>query len=799
MLCARCNHPFQEAPTCPDCGADPYLRGPAEVYRLESVIGQGGLGVTYRAARLRDAQPVAVKELPLRAVERAKLLELFEREAQTLRQLQHRGIPAYYDHFTDGHGKHLVLCLVQAIVPGQTLAQEAEDKRYTEAEVWHVVAEVCDILTYLHGLSPPVIHRDLKPANVMRHAAGHLVLIDFGAVRDSLKGPQGGSTVAGTFGFMPPEQFAGVATPATDLYAVGALALALLSRRDPASLLDHHHRLQWRDAVSLSAQGVAFLSDLLEPDHTRRPQRAAEVAARARALLSQPRHAPTPSPRARSAKADTPTRPRPQASSPVTGNFIANIDDLPPPGEVVRPRLSSPAPTPTPTPARSLTPAPTGGLRLLASVMATLLLSAALVVGLIYWVARPDSGEPAQPASQVSAQRTGLAAIEHAMRQDRSAMPQRVAIAQVGQPASGVKPLVMHIREGESERAADAVPIPDLLGVFVHPDPAGDPRGLRYVEAFDGKTLQKLWSVGPFGHDDPSPEAQLWLAAERPYEGGSSHAASLSAAEASVVQVLSASERKLWLYRLSDGAPIKAIDLSQTTGRVCLLPSGEGGAYLEVELTPTKGAKDTPQTTRWGTIDTARLAFPGAIGDYPPDWCDHFQRTTRHITGVGAPWEGAPLLSMGWGTRSVAVIPDSARAEASIGGFSTASVEEGAALTLTWEARLSEVLKRQGRRGTYRLNWAHFDRSATLLLHLTNTADAYPPGGLLLALDAHDGQVRWQAEAGVEVTYLRVDDVLSDWIYLLERIQGEATWSLVRAAVRPYDDAPPLARGRQPR
>jgi hypothetical protein len=284
MLCARCNQETPNALTCVSCGEDPLLRGR---YRLDAVVGQGALGVTYRAERLIDGLTVAIKELPFRALDRFKTQALFEREARVLRQLSHPGIPTYIDDFTDGHGKHLSFCLVQAFISGQTLAQESSHRRYAEAEVWQVVADICDILTYLHGLSPPVIHRDIKPQNIMRRADGQLILIDFGAVRDSLKGPAGGSTVVGTFGFMPPEQFGGVARPGSDLYALGVTALALLSREDPARLMDAHHRLRWREVVALSAGGEALLGALLEPEVSARPSSAAEVGREARALASQ--------------------------------------------------------------------------------------------------------------------------------------------------------------------------------------------------------------------------------------------------------------------------------------------------------------------------------------------------------------------------------------------------------------------------------------------------------------------------------------------------------------------------------
>ncbi|MEZ4474291.1 MAG: protein kinase [bacterium] len=127
--------------------------------------------------------------------------------------------------------------LVQEFVAGPTLAAELTRRRYTEDEVLAILDELAEVLAYLHRLMPPVVHRDLKLKNVIRRSSDQkLVLIDFGAVRDVVADPRvGGSTVAGTYGYMAPEQFRGEASPQSDLYALGVLGVVLLSA---ASLVD---------------------------------------------------------------------------------------------------------------------------------------------------------------------------------------------------------------------------------------------------------------------------------------------------------------------------------------------------------------------------------------------------------------------------------------------------------------------------------------------------------------------------------------------------------------------------------
>ncbi|MGK0362764.1 MAG: TM2 domain-containing membrane protein YozV, partial [Bradymonadia bacterium] len=175
--------------------------------------------------------------------------------------------------------------LVQAFIEGPTLAKELKSRRYTEDEVLEILTSICDVLTYLHALQPPVIHRDLKPGNLVRRTDGALVLIDFGAVRDVLRDPTlGGSTVAGTYGYMAPEQFSGDASPATDLYALGVLAIALLSRRDPLDLMKGH-RLDWQPVVHASAATKALIEQLLAPLSIDRPASARVVQTRIEGIL----------------------------------------------------------------------------------------------------------------------------------------------------------------------------------------------------------------------------------------------------------------------------------------------------------------------------------------------------------------------------------------------------------------------------------------------------------------------------------------------------------------------------------
>lgn len=142
-------------------------------------------------------------------------LKLFEREAQVLKQLNHRQIPKYQDYFCiDDH--LLFFGLVQEYIPGSSLKQLLiQGKKFTHQQVHKIAVDVLNILIYLHELSPPVLHRDIKPSNLILGEDEQIYLVDFGAVQDTAK--EGATfTVVGTYGYTPMEQYR--TSPRTTIY-----------------------------------------------------------------------------------------------------------------------------------------------------------------------------------------------------------------------------------------------------------------------------------------------------------------------------------------------------------------------------------------------------------------------------------------------------------------------------------------------------------------------------------------------------------------------------------------------------
>ena len=229
----------------------------AERYRILDILGQGGVGTTYEAQDLQNSQRVALKALSLRRMSDWKMMELFEREARILSQLNHPAIPRYLDYFQVDTAQDRSFYIAQQLAPGKSLAVIVESGWHPDqSEIQGLATQVLEILVYLHSLTPPVIHRDIKPQNIIRQENGRVFLVDFGAVQDTYHNTvTGGSTVVGTYGYMAPEQFRGQAVLSTDLYGLGTTLLFLLTRKSPADLPQRKLKIDFRSHVILDAVG----------------------------------------------------------------------------------------------------------------------------------------------------------------------------------------------------------------------------------------------------------------------------------------------------------------------------------------------------------------------------------------------------------------------------------------------------------------------------------------------------------------------------------------------------------------
>ena len=206
-------------------------------YRMVEMIGRGGFGAVYKATDERfQARIVAVKEMSdaqLSPGERAKALQDFRSEANLLVQLRHPNLPHVSDVFEEDEKAYLVMEFIE----GKTLEQlqgECNDP-LDERLVMGWALQLCTVLHYLHTRPQPIIFRDMKPANVMVTADGEVKLIDFGIARVFKAAVKKDTTLLGSRGYAPLEQYGhGQSDARSDIYALGATLYDLLTRELPA-------------------------------------------------------------------------------------------------------------------------------------------------------------------------------------------------------------------------------------------------------------------------------------------------------------------------------------------------------------------------------------------------------------------------------------------------------------------------------------------------------------------------------------------------------------------------------------
>jgi serine/threonine protein kinase len=208
---------------------------------------------------------VFIKQLPWSEIRDWKTVELFEREAATLRAISHPNLPKFVDAFHLEEDPKLGFFLVQQLIAGKNLKFHIDaGKPLRERSLGMVAESVLKALHALHSADPALIHRDVKPANIVSDVE-QIVLVDLGAVGTAEEGLAIGETVAGTPGYMAPEQTNGRAVRASDLYSLGLTLIHAASLVHPSKLPVERLRIQFRDFVSLSEPWLVFLERLVEP------------------------------------------------------------------------------------------------------------------------------------------------------------------------------------------------------------------------------------------------------------------------------------------------------------------------------------------------------------------------------------------------------------------------------------------------------------------------------------------------------------------------------------------------------
>ncbi|TRU94558.1 MAG: serine/threonine protein kinase [Microcystis wesenbergii Mw_QC_S_20081001_S30D] len=279
---------------CITCGMPLILGGR---YLPERLLGKGGFGAAFLAVDryspkkakcvIKQFQPSG--NLSPQALEKAK--NLFFQEAHVLEDLgrEHPQIPDLYAFFPLKVKNQLTgeeeqfFYLAQEYIDGKNLEEilQQQQKPFQESEVKNILKELLLILKFIHENGS--IHRDIKPSNIMLSKSGRLYLLDFGAVKQATNNPsntQEKSTTIYSAGFAPPEQQLGNQVSAsTDLYALAATCVILLTNRDPDELYDPQKQVwNWQNyAPNISADLAQVFNKMLLANPRDRFQSCGEV------------------------------------------------------------------------------------------------------------------------------------------------------------------------------------------------------------------------------------------------------------------------------------------------------------------------------------------------------------------------------------------------------------------------------------------------------------------------------------------------------------------------------------------
>jgi serine/threonine protein kinase len=228
----RCQHENESGTrVCARCGC--LLPGTVLVnrYRIDALLGIGGMGAVYRAFDLQLERELALKALLPRHDNADELRQRFIREAKVAVRLEHANIvPVYHTDEDDG-----VAFLLMPLLRGGTLKDRMKGRPLPPGEALTYLRQLGSALDYAHTRPEPIIHRDVKPANILFSEGDQLMLSDFGIARLSGAAPDltRPDVAPGTVQFMAPEQGRGRAVPASDQYSAAVILYALLTGRLP--------------------------------------------------------------------------------------------------------------------------------------------------------------------------------------------------------------------------------------------------------------------------------------------------------------------------------------------------------------------------------------------------------------------------------------------------------------------------------------------------------------------------------------------------------------------------------------
>lgn len=226
-------------------------------YEILKEIGRGGMSVVYLAMDKRLNKQWAVKEIRKKGSGKNDeiVVNSLLAEANMMKKLDHPSLPRIVDIIDNG----ITIYVIMDYIEGESLDKILNEYGAQPEEMvigW--AKQLCDALSYLHSQKPPIIYRDMKPANVMLKPEGNIKIIDFGIAREYKEQNLADTTVLGTKGYAPPEQYSGQTDGRSDIFALGMTMHHLLTGVDPRNGEPYAPVRQWNPELS---EGIEIIID----------------------------------------------------------------------------------------------------------------------------------------------------------------------------------------------------------------------------------------------------------------------------------------------------------------------------------------------------------------------------------------------------------------------------------------------------------------------------------------------------------------------------------------------------------
>lgn len=243
-------------------------------YEILREIGRGGMSVVYLAMDTHLNKQWAVKEIRKKGSGKNDevIVNSLLAEANMMKKLDHPALPRIVDIIDNG----VTIYVIMDYIEGESLDKILNEYGAQPEELvigW--AKQLCDAFSYLHSQKPPIIYRDMKPANVMLKPEGNIKIIDFGIAREYKEQKLSDTTVLGTKGYAPPEQYSGQTDARSDIFALGMTMHHLLTGIDPRSGEAYAPVRMWNPELT---EGVELIIDkCVEPAAENRYQNCSDL------------------------------------------------------------------------------------------------------------------------------------------------------------------------------------------------------------------------------------------------------------------------------------------------------------------------------------------------------------------------------------------------------------------------------------------------------------------------------------------------------------------------------------------